>query len=120
MDFFEDVVSTAKDTFSAVCKKTEEVVSIQKMKINISSMESKLSKDYEALGRYCLDAVLASDASDEPAKALAEEIVKRREDIKLAKKALATAQGKAVCPKCGKEIASGTPFCPECGNNLSE
>ena len=120
MEFFEEVVGAAKDTFSAVCKKTEEVVSVQKMKINIASMESKLSKDYEALGRYCFEMVLAQENADEPAKALADEIVKRREEIKLAKQALYAAQGKAVCKNCGKEIAADAHFCPECGNSLAE
>lgn len=120
MDFFEEAVVAAKDTFNAVCKKTEEVVSVQKIKINIASMESKLAKDYEALGRYCLESVLSDENADEQAKNIAEDIVNKKAEIEKAKQELYAAQGKAVCPSCGNKVEDKAKFCSSCGQNLSE
>lgn len=118
MEFFDEAVFVVKDAFGKVCQKTEEVVSVQKMKLNIASLENKQAKDFEALGRYCFESVMASTDADEPAKAIAEEIAARAEEIRKAKIKLCEAEGKTVCKQCGRKVARDAKFCSECGANL--
>ena len=118
MEFIEDAVVVVKDTIDAVCKKTGEVVNIQKMKYNIASMQSKLSKDYETLGRLCIDNVLSGAELSSEAKAVAEEILKRKEEIKAAKVELYRAQGKQICPECNRANPEDALFCNGCGHNF--
>ena len=118
MEFIEEAVVVVKDTFDAVCKKTGEAVNVGKMKYNIASMKSKLSKDYETLGRLCLDSVLEGAEIPSTAKEVAEDIVKRKEQIKAAKAELYRAKGKQVCPECSKVNPQDARFCNDCGHNF--
>ena len=52
MDFIDDAVTKAKEAFDVACKKTNEVVTTQKQKFDIASLEAKRTKDFEALGRF--------------------------------------------------------------------
>ncbi len=65
MDFFENAVSKAKDVFDVACKKTEEVVNTGKVKLEIATLENKLSKDFEALGRIYFEQIKETDCVDE-------------------------------------------------------
>ena len=51
MDFLENAVNKAKDVFDVACKKTGDVVSTGKIRLDIASLENKMVKDFEALGR---------------------------------------------------------------------
>ena len=51
MDFLENAVNKTKDVFDVACKKTGEVVNTGKVRLDIASLENKINKDFEALGR---------------------------------------------------------------------
>ena len=51
MDFFDDAVNKAKEALDVACKKTNEVVTTQKQRFDIASLEAKRTRDFEALGR---------------------------------------------------------------------
>lgn len=44
MDFIDDAVTKAKEAFDVACKKTNEVVTTQKQKFDIASLEAKRIK----------------------------------------------------------------------------
>ena len=50
MDFFDDAVNKAKEALDVACKKTNEVVTTQKQRFDIASLEAKRTRDFEALG----------------------------------------------------------------------
>lgn len=115
MEFFENAVNKAKDVFDAACKKTGEVVSVQKQKYDIAGMKSNLNKSFEDFGRACLDFVLAEGDITDEAKSLAAEIVRKKEEIAQAKAELDKAQGKKECPNCGFCNVSEAHYCTACG-----
>ena len=61
MDFFENAMNKAKDVFDVACKKTGEVIETGKQKLDIATLENKLSKDFEALGRIYFELIKESD-----------------------------------------------------------
>ena len=65
MDFFENVVSKAKDVFDVAYKKTEEVVNTGKVKLEIATLENKLAKDFERLGRIYFEQIKEADCDIE-------------------------------------------------------
>ena len=64
MDFFDNAVSKAKDVFDVACKKTEEVVTTGKQKLDIATLENKITKDFEALGRIYFEQIKDKDDLD--------------------------------------------------------
>ena len=64
MDFFDNAVSKAKDVFDVACKKTEEVVTTGKQKLDIATLENKMTKDFEALGRIYFEQIKDNDDLD--------------------------------------------------------
>ena len=50
MDFFDNALDKAKEAIDIVSKKTGEVVTAQKQKFDIASLENKKAKDFEKLG----------------------------------------------------------------------
>ena len=120
MEFFEEAINKVKDAFDVATKKTNDVVSLQKQKFDLASMQSKLSKDYETLGRLCLDTVISgADLSDE-AKALAGEIVDKEEQAEKLNAEILKAKGKKFCASCGTANNAEANFCYVCGHKLAE
>ncbi len=118
MDFFDDVINKTRDALDVAYKKTNDVVSIQKQKFDIASMESKLSKDFEALGKACLPFITEGKEVSAEAKLMAEEILKKQAEIEEARNQVLLAQGKKICKKCGIANVSEAHFCFACGESF--
>ncbi len=118
MEFFGDAINKARDAFDTACKKTNDVVNLQKQKFDLASMESKLSKDFEAFGRVCYDFVAVGGEISNEAKALAEEITAKKKEIETARNEILKAQGKKFCTKCGAPNVTEAHFCYACGESF--
>ncbi len=75
-DFFDNVVDKTKNLFNAACQKTDEVISIEKLKIKQASLKNTISKEYKQLGQLYYQNF--KDSEDIP-----EDFKKIIEDIKL-------------------------------------
>ncbi len=62
----DNLMSKAKDVFESAYKKAGNVARAGKYKLDITAIEAKLAKDYEALGRVCFDAI--SEGGELPPK----------------------------------------------------
>lgn len=119
MDSFDQTVQKAKEAFSVACKKTSDVVAIQKQKLELSSLQNKLNKAYAVLGRLEFNNIKNTDCGD-PAKAAAvSEIKSLLCEIKELKNDIDKAEGKITCPKCGSKAPAKSRFCNACGADLS-
>lgn len=81
MEFFENAVNKAKDVFDVACKKTGEVVNTGKLKLDIATLENKMAKDFEKLGRIYFDQIKDSDEYDEATLKLKNAIFEKQEII---------------------------------------
>lgn len=123
MGILEETAVKAKDAFDVVAKKTGEVWSAQKVKYNIASVNSQLSKDYETLGRICYEALGDENAKLGESEEVAElkaSIAEKLEKIKDYEAQLDAAKKVAVCPDCGAKCAADAVFCSKCGKRLGE
>ena len=118
MEFFENAVEKAKEAFDVVCKKTGDVVSVSKQKIDIASIETKLSKDYEKLGKLYYDMIKNSETPDENITKLKNDIAKKIETVKTLKTEINNAKNKRICPVCGASIDKNSVYCNICGAKL--
>ena len=64
MDFFDEAVGKAKDIFDVARKKTGDAVNTGKLKLEIATIETKMAKDFEALGKIYYESIKDSDDLD--------------------------------------------------------
>lgn len=83
MGFLDDAINKTKEVIDVTCKKTDEIVTIQKQKFNIASLKSKREKDYAELGKIYFDLVKDSVDEDEKIRNLVEEIQRKNKQIDL-------------------------------------
>ncbi len=118
MEFFDEVVNKAKEAFDVASKKTNEVVSVQKLKFEAASMESKLSKDFETLGRLVFDGQQNHVDHGDSIAALIEEIRVKQEKLASLKDQILKMKGKTLCAHCGAALQTGAMYCSFCGASV--
>ncbi len=118
MDFFDEVLVKAKDMFDIAKNKTEEAVTIGKQKFDIASMESRLNKSYNALGRLCFETYKSDENISDEIKALINEIESEIEAIELAKAEIVKIKSNRFCAHCGEAVTEAAVFCAHCGEKL--
>lgn len=118
MGFLDDAISKTKEVFDIACKKTDEVVTIEKEKFNIASLKSKREKDYADLGRIYFDLVKDSDDLSDETRNLVDAIIEKNEEIIRLNEDIQNIKNKRVCPNCNANIDINSSFCNSCGAKL--
>lgn len=118
MDFFDNAVSKAKEALDIACKKTGEVVTTSKQKFDVATIESKRSKDFEALGKIYFEMIKDEEIEDFEIKDLVLEIKDKNEKIDALKEEINNAKNKRTCPVCKATIDKLSVYCNICGAKL--
>ena len=118
MDLFDDLLDKARDAFDVAVKATEDVVDTGKQKFNVVSLETKISKDYKALGELCYKKHKGEDIDFEKINELVADIDAKINEINEIKQAIKNAKAKRICAACGAAIEEDTIFCSYCGAKL--
>ncbi len=118
MDFFDNALDKAKEAFDIVSKKTGEVVTAQKQKFDVASLESKRAKDFEKLGEIYFGLIKDAEIEDQETKALVEAIIKKENEIFQLKDELNAAKYQRICPNCQANISKTAVYCSACGMKL--
>lgn len=118
MDFIDDAVTKAKEAFDVAYKKTNEVVTTQKQKFDIASLEAKRTKDFEALGRFYYSELQGTEIENEEAARLVAAIDEKNAKIDELRKEINNIKNKRLCPKCGASIDKCSVYCNFCGEKL--
>ena len=112
MDNFEEALNKAKEVATVAFKKTEEVINIQKQKIDIATLNNKLNNAYAELGR----AIYLKEGWDlSSEQETVDKIDSLNAQIKAIKEEIRKTKCKDVCESCGKEIEKDAAFCSQCG-----
>lgn len=118
MDFINDTLDKAKDLFSAAKQKTEEAVNVGKQKLDIASVENKISKLYAKLGKEAFSFLAEKEDLPEEIADIIAEIKENKELLAVQKEQLGKLQHKRECTKCGCVVAEDAVFCNKCGEKL--
>ena len=119
MSFIDDAINKTKEVFDVACKKTDEVVTTQKQKFSIASLESKREKDFADLGRIYFElAKNNTDLTDE-ARNLVDAISEKNEEIARLNQDIQNTKNKRICPNCNANIDVNSVYCNNCGVKLT-
>ncbi len=120
-EFLDNAAKKAKEVFDVACKVTGDVVTSGKQKIDIASIENKLKKLYEQLGKLYMKS--RNENNDELVAAIdakASEIEQMTAELDKAKSENAEFTGKKICNECGAFVEKSAAFCSACGAKFSE
>lgn len=82
MEFFDNALNKAKDAIDVTRRKTDEIVTVQKLKFDIASTKRKRSLDLEKLGIIYFKLLQDAEIEDEDTLNLVEEIREKTLKIK--------------------------------------
>lgn len=118
MDLLNDFLDKAKSAIDVAVKVTEDAVDTGKQKFNLASLESKLSKEYKALGEAFYDYRINGTIDYKLVDGLIDSITDKKKKISFIREEIRKAKADRVCPNCGAAIERNIIFCPICGQKL--
>lgn len=118
MDFFDTAVSKAKEALDIACKKTGEVVTTSKQRIDVATIENKRSKDFEALGKIYFDMIKDEQIENFEISNIVSEIKDKTQKIEALQEEINNAKNKRTCPVCKATIDKLSVYCNICGAKL--
>lgn len=119
MDFLDNAVNKAKEVFDVACKKTNEVVTTQKQKFDVATVESKRNKDYIKLGELYYNQIKDTEIENQEIKELVDAITEKNEKIAELNQEINAAKNKRICPNCSANIDDNSIYCSVCGAKLT-
>ena len=118
MGFLEDAVGKTKEVFDIACKKTDEILTLEKQKFTLASLKSKREKDFAALGRIYFELIKDDEDADEDVLNLVDEICDKSQEIEQLEAEIRYAKYQRVCHECGSSVDANSAFCNKCGAKL--
>lgn len=118
MGFLEDAVGKTKEVFDIACKKTDEILTLEKQKFNLASLKSKREKDFALLGKIYFELVKDDENASEEVMSLVEEIDSKSEKIEQLEAEIRYMKYQRVCTECGASVDAKSTFCNNCGAKL--
>ena len=82
MGFLDDAIIKTKEVLDVACKKTDEIVTVEKQKFNIASLKSKREKVFANLGKIYFEKIKENpeDQSEEVCS-LVDDICNKNDEI---------------------------------------
>lgn len=118
MGVFEDVYAKAKSAADFAGKKTGELVEISRLKINAAELQSKINKEFEAMGLLVYNAAkehVDCTAQVEKKSAGVDALYAQLAEVN---DKIAELKRKKNCAECGFANPEDANFCLKCGAKL--
>lgn len=115
-DFFENLSKTFTKTADKVAKRTDEFISVQKVKSKKNSLENQMNSTYREIGKIVFAEYAKGNPLSEDLAKLCEKIKKYQKEIDICKSEIADIKGVKVCDSCGSPIPEEADYCMKCGN----
>ena len=119
MAVFEDVLSRAKAMAKTAGKKTEELVEITKLHVQIGDLRREIASLYEGLGRLVYDSRRSEEPVDDLIDACIESLTEQEAALARFEDRVMQNKNAVRCPECGAVNANNATFCNQCGQKLS-
>lgn len=118
MGFLEDAVGKTKEVFDIACKKTDEILTIEKQKFTLASLKSKREKDFAALGKIYFELVKDDENADEDVLNIVDDIATKSDEIDKLEAEIRYMKYQRICTECGASVDAKSTYCNNCGAKL--
>lgn len=118
MNNFDVIMNKARELVNVASKKTNEVISISKLKMEHLNMTTDLQKKYENLGMLCYREFKTSSDNSAAIKQLVQEIDELSIKIDQYKDEISKIKNMIICPICGNRNLKNSVYCSACGSPL--
>lgn len=117
-EFFENLGKTLSETAKSVGEKTDEFITIQKLRSQQTSLESEVKKNYRIIGEMVFQKFVEGEAYCEEIAEACREIMQLQSEIAECKETIAEKKGQIICPACGASAPREADFCMKCGSPI--
>lgn len=117
-EFFENLGKTLSETAKSVGEKTDEFITIQKLRSQQTSLESEVKKNYRIIGEMVFQKFVDGEAYCEEIAEACREIMQLQSEIAECKETIAEKKGQIICPACGASAPREADFCMKCGSPI--
>lgn len=115
-EIFENLSRTFTKTADKVAKKTDEFISVQKVKNRMNTLENQKKATYRTIGQMIFEEYEKGNPLSEELAKLCEKIKKLQKEIDSCGSEIADIKGVKVCDSCGSPIPEEADYCMKCGN----
>ncbi len=120
MGTYRNAFDRFKETCNRVGKRTGDVVSVQKMKLDIADLEASREQIFATLGRAYYERLQTEEDVRESDALMLEKIDQKNAEIRALQEEIAAVQEQKYCPKCNTLMAKSSNFCSYCGYKMAE
>ena len=99
--FFGNLGKSISKTADKVAKKTDEFISIQRIRGQVSSLEQQMNGDFKRIGEIIYQKNVNGESFSVEIKELCQEISSIRNEIAACREEIAAKRGDKLCPACG-------------------
>lgn len=117
-EYIDNAVVKAKEVFEVAVKKTEEVVTVEKLKYNLSVTKNSREKDLADLGKIYYKILKETEDFDENTEELFNSITEKTAKIKELREEISNVKNKKYCNNCGSFVTNDSSYCKNCGNKF--
>lgn len=119
-EIFEGLSRKFSKTVDKAAKKTDEFISVQKVKSRMTTLENQKRNTYRTIGQMVFEEYEKGNPISEEMAKLCEKIKKLQKEIDSCSSEIADIKGVKVCDSCGSPIPEEADFCMKCGSPKPE
>jgi len=115
MSIFENLTKKVTETARAAAKKSNKLVEVTKLNMNIAAEEDKIRKLYGEIGKMVYETYENTGEVPDKFRELCERIKEHNDNICEMKQKILELKNIKYCPGCNAELERDVAFCPKCG-----
>lgn len=119
-EIFENLSRTFSKTADRMAKKTDEFISVQKVKNKKNTLENQVNSTYRTIGKIMFAEYAAGEFVSEEIAELCEKIEGLQKQIEECTSQIADIKGVQICESCGAPVPNDAEFCMKCGTRKAE
>lgn len=118
-EFIDSLGKAITKTADIVVKKTDEFISVQKLRGRKNVLETKLDNTFRNIGETVYANRKSGTESPEEIADLCRKIDALRQEIDECRREIAVKKGAKLCPACGAVVPREAEFCMKCGKPVA-
>lgn len=118
MNRLDELILKAKDLAGAAGSKTQEVMELTKMHLQVTQLKSDIDANFQKLGEIVFELNISGTENEELIHMCVSEIQSQKEELEELNHQLDQMKNVVKCPQCMAANPKGALYCARCGASL--